>query len=160
MSVKYQCPKCGKRFVDWGAEKLGYKCPNCPEEELVRLGPVDGQAVPHPKLKRRPARISRAAAMEAEYGVGGGEVETFEEEDVMGGAEIEELSFDQPVHEEDQDEEAAIIAPELSDDMLGAEVDVVAVVEEGEIPDLTEAIPFDEESPIAAESASEEFEEE
>lgn len=27
MPVKYECPKCGRRFTEWGAEKVGFKCP-------------------------------------------------------------------------------------------------------------------------------------
>lgn len=47
MPVKYECPKCGRRFAEWGAEKLGFKCPQddrCPASAigediaLVRLG--------------------------------------------------------------------------------------------------------------------------
>ena len=35
MAVKYHCRKCGKRFIDWGAEKLGFKCPDCENEQVV-----------------------------------------------------------------------------------------------------------------------------
>lgn len=38
MPLKYYCPKCEKRYVDWGAEKLGFKCPSCPNETLFRVG--------------------------------------------------------------------------------------------------------------------------
>lgn len=38
MPLKYYCPKCEKRFVDWGAEKLGFKCPTCVDEILFRVG--------------------------------------------------------------------------------------------------------------------------
>lgn len=38
MPLKYYCPKCEKRFIDWGAEKLGFKCPTCSDETLYRVG--------------------------------------------------------------------------------------------------------------------------
>jgi hypothetical protein len=66
MPVKYQCPKCRRRFAEWGAEKLGFKCPQdelCPSGagdesiELVRMGSSDE------KTSRKPAvrRLSRRA---------------------------------------------------------------------------------------------------
>lgn len=57
MTVKYHCRKCGKRFIDWGAEKLGFKCPDCDGEELVRVGSPDDKAAKRPSLKRKPRRI-------------------------------------------------------------------------------------------------------
>jgi hypothetical protein len=47
VAVKYYCPKCGRRFVDWGAEKLRFKCPSesCEEQELVLSGSEASDAV-------------------------------------------------------------------------------------------------------------------
>lgn len=57
MAVKYHCRKCGKRFIDWGAQKLAFKCPDCGgEEELVRLGGADEKTARKPSLKRKPRR--------------------------------------------------------------------------------------------------------
>ena len=66
MPVKYQCAKCGRRFADWGAEKLGYHCPQddkCPpdaigqEYELVRIGAQEAEPdTPAPPLRRRPPK--------------------------------------------------------------------------------------------------------
>lgn len=53
MPVKYSCPKCDRRFVDWGAEKLGFKCPDCKDQELRRIGAVVEEAAKRPTLKRR-----------------------------------------------------------------------------------------------------------
>lgn len=61
MPVKYHCPKCERRFVDWGAEKLGFKCPACPNEELVRVGANEGQTLTAPKLTRRPAKPAKTS---------------------------------------------------------------------------------------------------
>ena len=56
MPVKFYCKKCDKRFVDWGAEKLGFKCPVCPGEELVRVGHADERSLKRPSLKRKVRR--------------------------------------------------------------------------------------------------------
>lgn len=56
MPLKYYCPKCDKRFVDWGAEKLGFKCPDCTDETLYRVGTQpdgDGDA---PSLSKSAAK--------------------------------------------------------------------------------------------------------
>jgi len=83
MPVKYQCPNCDKRFVDWGAAKLGFKCPNCKDTDLVRLGVSDDKAAQRPTLKRhkkKPAKrpveepaiatVDLAGVNEAEIGEG------------------------------------------------------------------------------------------
>jgi len=62
MPVKYQCPSCDKRFVDWGAAKFGFKCPDCEDTELVRLGLHDDRVAPPPTLKRgKPKRAKKVA---------------------------------------------------------------------------------------------------
>ncbi len=61
VAVKYICPKCGRRFVDWGAEKLNFKCPTeeCAEETLVLLGSESADLEDKPKLKRvRKAKVA------------------------------------------------------------------------------------------------------
>lgn len=60
MAVKYQCPKCGRRFTEWGAEKLGFKCPQdefCPKDatddiELVPAGQGEEKTPKRVSLKR------------------------------------------------------------------------------------------------------------
>lgn len=37
MTIKFRCPKCDRKYIDWGAEKLGYLCPDC-KEELSEIG--------------------------------------------------------------------------------------------------------------------------
>jgi hypothetical protein len=39
MTEKYQCPNCGRCFVDWGAKKLSFLCPdeNCEKVRLILL---------------------------------------------------------------------------------------------------------------------------
>ncbi|MDQ1257657.1 MAG: hypothetical protein QG656_2263 [Candidatus Hydrogenedentes bacterium] len=52
MAIKYTCAKCGKRFVDWGAEKLGFRCPDCEDSELVRVGGGADRPARKPSLRR------------------------------------------------------------------------------------------------------------
>jgi DNA-directed RNA polymerase subunit RPC12/RpoP len=61
MAIKYHCRKCGKRFVEWGAAKLNYKCPTCENEELARVGPSEEKVVRRQSLKRKPRRPVAAA---------------------------------------------------------------------------------------------------
>jgi hypothetical protein len=53
MPVKYHCPSCGRRFTDWGAEKLGFKCPPDCEGTLIRVGAQSEEPVKRATLKRR-----------------------------------------------------------------------------------------------------------
>lgn len=55
MPLKYYCPKCEKRFIDWGAEKLGFKCPTCTGETLFRVGT-------HPEGEDGAPSLSKGAA--------------------------------------------------------------------------------------------------
>jgi hypothetical protein len=61
MPVKYCCPKCEKRFVDWGAEKLNFRCPDCVGEELVPVGGSVPAKKKAPSLKRKPRKKKAAA---------------------------------------------------------------------------------------------------
>lgn len=55
MASKYICSKCERKFIDWGAEKLGFKCPDCDDSELTLIG-----FEPAAKAKKKPA-LKRAA---------------------------------------------------------------------------------------------------
>jgi DNA-directed RNA polymerase subunit RPC12/RpoP len=68
MAVKYQCPKCERRFVDWGAEKLGFKCPNCDDSDLFRMGSDDAPKLA-PSLKRKSKPVVAADPEEALVGI-------------------------------------------------------------------------------------------
>lgn len=59
MPAKYECPRCEKRFVEWGAEKLNFKCPTCTGEQLVRVGSSDDRPVKRPTLRKRAAKVAR-----------------------------------------------------------------------------------------------------
>lgn len=53
MTTKYLCSKCSRKFVDWGAEKLGFKCPDCEDSPLeeINFEPV-AKVKSKPTLKR------------------------------------------------------------------------------------------------------------
>lgn len=89
MAVKFHCRKCGKRFVDWGAEKLAYKCPDCEDEELVRIGSTDDKAVKRPSLKRKPRRVAVATVPDEEEEVSAIDEEPGEDEGVFTDDEDE-----------------------------------------------------------------------
>ncbi len=61
MPVKYHCLRCGKRYVEWGAEKLGFKCPDCEGEELVRIGGAEDKGVRKTSLKRTAKKSAEAS---------------------------------------------------------------------------------------------------
>ena len=54
MAIKYECPRCGRRFVEWGAERFGFRCPQCQDEELIRLGGTREPVESAPSLRRKP----------------------------------------------------------------------------------------------------------
>jgi hypothetical protein len=60
MAVKFRCTKCGRKFVDWGVDKVksGEACEDCHGEYLEQVGYDATQAVPRkkPSLKRKRAR--------------------------------------------------------------------------------------------------------
>lgn len=61
MAVKYHCPKCDKKYIDWGAEKLGFKCPDCEGETLVESG-LDSAAAKKKKKKKPSLKRKKPAA--------------------------------------------------------------------------------------------------
>jgi|JI81AbrownRNA_FD_contig_21_6718524_length_494_multi_5_in_0_out_0_1 hypothetical protein len=63
MAVKYQCPKCDRRYIEWGAQKLGFKCSNCPDEDLLRVGTAIDMPLSTASLKRRPKKIDTRTAL-------------------------------------------------------------------------------------------------
>lgn len=146
MPVKYHCPKCDRRFVDWGAEKLGFKCPDCVDEVLLRLGHREDQPVAAPRLSRRPKRPDKAVEEE--------ELEVIETED--------EFEDDETIVADDEielaigaDEERVPVAPD-DDQVSGDEIevegevddDIAEIDDDGEIPaDLD----FDEDGSAAIE---------
>ncbi|MCX5769415.1 MAG: hypothetical protein NTZ09_03960 [Candidatus Hydrogenedentes bacterium] len=128
MAVKYHCRKCGKRFMDWGAEKLGYKCPDCDGEQLIRVGSPDDKVVKRPSLKRKPRARVIPVPVEEELVVDDIEAEPLEEEVIFTEEEeVEEepeLLGTEPVEVEEElaepDVEFGTVTP-----TIGEEIDEV-----------------------------------
>ncbi len=101
MAIKYYCPKCHKRFVEWGAKKSGFKCPSldCSLEELKLMdSAVHIEAVEKPKLKRVKRKKTPPVPLGEDFDVDEGMVvmpledEDFEDvESEEEEAEIEEV---------------------------------------------------------------------
>ncbi len=137
MAVKYHCRKCGKRFIDWGAQKLGFKCPDCGgDEELVRLGAADEKAARKPSLKRKPRRAVVVAPVSPE-GIMGADLDDIDgaeaETEVTDSIFLDTEDDDTPVGVDLDD---VIPADELAE---GEPVDL----EVGEHPVFDAAIPIE-----------------
>lgn len=116
MTRKYQCVKCGKRYVDWGAEKLGYRCTCSEDAELVPVGST-GAATRKPSLKRnlRSPVAARVPVEESEeFGLNVADEEegesTEEDEEIAtedgAASDYKETDADED-EEEDEDEDEA-----------------------------------------------------
>ncbi|MDZ4859694.1 MAG: hypothetical protein SGI88_11995 [Candidatus Hydrogenedentes bacterium] len=141
MANKYMCPKCNRRFTEWGAEKYGFKCPDDqwrPKEhandvELVRVGPSEDRPSRRPSLKKGARKL--VVAMPAGYG---DEPVISGVDDLETAAEFHqtESNFDDTDTDEDEvlDDEPAVVpvgevvvgedAVVVEED-IGVEIDVV-----------------------------------
>ena len=110
MAVKYHnpsCPQnCGRRWVDWGAEKLGYKCPECGEALVpISMGESPSGAK-KPTLKRKK---KKAAAPPPPT------LSTFEDDDSTTAPALDEIGGtsvdvdDADVEDIDTDDDDAIV---------------------------------------------------
>ena len=121
MAVKYYCPKCGRRFVDWGAEKLAYKCPGdaCEGEALILPGSESAETTDAAhKAKRVKKRKAILPAVSSDI-----DIPELEE----GFAEDMELDMEEEVDEEAEEDLVPII---VEDEEPVDEVVVVEDVEE------------------------------
>lgn len=134
MAVKYHCKKCGKRYIDWGAEKLGFKCPECDGEELVRVGAGEDRVVKRPSLKRR----ARKAAP------------------TFAGTEDDALVADLDVLDEVADDDELIVAVGTDDAEAEYDLDTAAPADVDDVEEtdleLTEDLSFDEVTPAAGDA--------
>lgn len=115
MPVKYECPRCEKRFVEWGAQKLKFKCPTCDGEELIRVGSGEDRPVKKPTLRKRAKAPAKGKGEEVIAAVpdAGDDEEYVEEEveaEVLIGAGTEVLvkgddDFDDDAVVDDEDAE-------------------------------------------------------
>ena len=105
MAVKYTCPKCNRRFADWGAKKLNFKCPHdesCPpgtEGEmtaLLRVGAsTDDVAAAKPTLKRKKAAAS-GIVQESNLLTSGEDFDVVEEIDADEIDDVEDTEEEEP----------------------------------------------------------------
>lgn len=140
MAVKYYCPKCGRRFVDWGAEKLGFKCPSdtCEGEELVLVGAESSEVVSSvQKVKRAKKRKAIVPNVSADIDVP--ELETEFAEDV----DIDEDEDDLEEEEEEEEGAAVLVADDDNSVVVPAEDDDAEEVEDDET--FSDALDIDEE---------------
>ncbi len=63
-TIKYFCPQCGKKFVEWGAQKFNFKCPHCHDVELQRIGISSEQITATPKIRRKPRLVEEEGDVE------------------------------------------------------------------------------------------------
>lgn len=113
-NIKYYCPKCGKKFVEWGAQKFGFKCPHCKDSVLQKIGISDDQIILTPKPRKRPRLMDEDSDKEIDF------PEEYLEE------EIEDYDLAQVDIEEEE------IAPE--DELHAIEEAPEEIYEEEEIP--------------------------
>jgi len=112
MPVKYQCPKCGRRFAEWGAEKFGFTCPaddQCPEGaadeqiELVRVG-TDDTTAKKQVLKRFPKRSLASVDALGSPTTDDEDVTEFgDDPDVQVSADVEDAELEDDVVEGDEE---------------------------------------------------------
>lgn len=139
MAIKYECPKCGRRFTEWGAEKVGFRCPadewssHTPGEEveLVRVGASDEHSPKRASLKRH----SREAIRAAKPVLDEDETLVADVDEVLEDAEEEEEEEEVAVGETEVVEEAVIVTEEA---VVEEDEDGVVEEEEGATADFGE----------------------
>ena len=135
MPAKYYCRKCGKRFIDWGAEKLGFQCPVCAGEELVRVGQTDDKpAKKKPSLKRKVRKVAPVMVPD-EAMVSGLDPEVSELDDglfLARGSKVADADF---VMEEDLTGDVVVGSIADGDDEDGLVLDGAAAEETEEVVD-------------------------
>ncbi|HOV61055.1 MAG TPA: hypothetical protein PK349_08340 [Candidatus Hydrogenedentes bacterium] len=125
MAGKYYCPKCHRKFIDWGAEKVGFRCPSkgCDGEPLKLIDPKTLENMEKPKVKKPKRKKERVVPVSSEY-------------------DLEDGVSEVPLEEEEYEEVEDQLEEELDDDYLEDEEEEIA--EETELV-LTEP---DEEDPV------------
>ena len=119
--------------MDWGAEKLGFKCPDCDGEVLIRVGSPDDKVVRRPSLKRKPRVRAVPVPLEDE----GLAIEDLEAEPLGEG----HLFPEEEVEEEAEflEPEAAVEA-EVEDELVTTDADF-GTVTPTVVEDIDEVLP-------------------
>ena len=137
MAVKYECPKCGRKFTEWGAEKLKFHCPMdewCPKDaskeiQFVKAGSGDSDGSRAPSLKRRAKKVVVAPPR----------VVPVEDEAIVPDVDEVEDDTDEDVElegEEVVDDEKAVVVVADAEEEPGVVLADDEEVEEGEVEDL------------------------
>lgn len=146
MAVKYECPKCGRKFTEWGAEKLNFHCPVdewCAKDasediQLVKAGSAEAGAKA-PSLKRRPKKVAAVPVREEEEAIvpDVDDVDEDIDEEIEDEEEIEEVEV--------EDEEEVVVAKKKTTDDVD-DPDIV-VADDAEVGDAdVEDLDFDEDA--------------
>lgn len=120
MGIKYVCPKCNRRFTEWGAERAGFKCPqdeHCSKDatndiELVRVGSAEDKSSKRASLRRMARRAMPAPRVTQDDEAAVAENDEFEDEE----EEQEEVETFAPVDDEDAEGFSRNPAETLLDD--------------------------------------------
>jgi hypothetical protein len=132
MAVKYECPKCGRRFAEWGAEKLGFKCPlddRCPagavgeEISLVRVGLKDEATPSKASLRRKPKPVAAPVSTSDD---------DIEDSDVALTDDSLDIDDDDS-DDSDEDEEEEVV---VGDDVLVKKKKAVVAVDGADTEDI------------------------
>ncbi len=144
MPGKYECPKCGRKFTEWGAEKLGFKCPHdkwCPpdatgEIELVPADSLEDRSSRRAILRRslrRHTLLPKSSEIDADEAL---------------VPDVEDLEAEPLYHDEDEDYHFIPTDDDLEAPLVAQDEDTL----DADIPmDLEEALPFTEDIPGADE---------
>jgi len=163
MPVKFECPKCGRRFTEWGAEKNGRKCPDdewCThpgeEVELVRVGGPAEKPGKKPSLKRTPAkkaarakRLPIAASDDEILAADGADMSVDEEESDVEDEDDDIVAVAKGADEEEEVEIGkSLPADEEADDEVATVADVVAVDDDVDDDDDEVVVDADDETEL------------
>ncbi|HRK35808.1 MAG TPA: hypothetical protein PLJ47_14520 [Candidatus Hydrogenedentes bacterium] len=161
MATKYMCPKCNRRFTEWGAEKYGFKCPDDQwrskehpnDVELVRVGPSDDRPSRRASVKKGARKL--AVSLPIGYGE---EAAISEVDDLETAADFQQAGSNFDDNDTDEDEVVDDDTQVLPVGEVGAD-DVVAVEEDlGVGIDIVDGEP-DEDAEVSEEVVEEEWQE-
>lgn len=139
VAVKFFCPKCGRRFVEWGAEKLEFKCPTegCEQEQLLALGSNELDLEDKSKIKRPKKSKSIVPLVNPEDDVSGLEDGFIDDADADLDDEEEELE------EEEEEVVAPVAAVVVDTEILDDDADDDDAGDAGDDDTFAEALELD-----------------
>ena len=123
MPSKYECPRCGRKFTQWGAEKLGFKCPkdqHCPPDaqddiELVPAGTAGDDRHTVKSLRKR-SHQQRLAAVRKNEAIDD-DSNLHETEEMDSSEEVDEYDIPSYVSTGDDEDELTDAKPVVTDEL-------------------------------------------